>query len=94
MFLGEELADTEHVLLGLVRVAHEHHDCGFARIVGVYDRLRIRNEVLRLVARPPDPAEVARRKAKASAPPGESKPTPSNCSATRSSRYPPATRQR
>jgi hypothetical protein len=71
MFLGEELADTEHVLLGLVRVAHEHHDCGFARIVGFHDRLRIRNEILRLVARPPDPADVVRRKAKAAVPAGE-----------------------
>jgi hypothetical protein len=71
MFLGEELADTEHVLLGLVRVAHEHRDCGFARIVGFYDRLRIRNEILRLVARPPNPADVARRKANAAVPAGE-----------------------
>jgi hypothetical protein len=71
LILGEELADTEHVLLGLIRVAHTHHDCGFARIVGFYDRVRIRNEILRLVARPPDPAEVARRKAKASPPAGE-----------------------
>ncbi len=69
--LGKDLADTEHVLLGLTRVAHTHQDCGFARLVGFDDRLRIRNEILRLVARPPDPAEVARRKASATAAPGE-----------------------
>jgi hypothetical protein len=72
MILGTKLADPEHVLLGLIRVAQTSHpDCGFARIVGFDDRLRIRNEVLRLVARPPDPAEVARRKPMARAAPTE-----------------------
>jgi hypothetical protein len=69
--LGTGLADTEHVLLGLIRVATSHHDCGFARTVNFYDRLRIRNEILRLAARAPDPAHVARRKAIVSAPAGE-----------------------
>jgi len=56
-------AGTEHLLLGLMRAAQTHGDTAFMRIVGFEDQLRIRNEILRLVVRPPNAAEVARRKA-------------------------------
>ena len=71
LLLEQDLADTEHVLLGLIRVAETYHDCGFARLVGFSDRLRIRHEILRLVARPPNPADVARRIAAGSWAPSE-----------------------
>ena len=63
LVLGDRHANTEHVLLGLLRTTHTYPDTAFVRIVGFEDRLRIRNETLRLVARAPIPAEVARRKA-------------------------------
>jgi ATP-dependent Clp protease ATP-binding subunit ClpC len=53
--LGDTHADTQHVLLGLIRAAQTYSDALFGRVLGSEDRLRVRNEILRLVARPPKP---------------------------------------
>jgi ATP-dependent Clp protease ATP-binding subunit ClpC len=60
--LGRADADNEHVLLGLIRAAQTYGDASFGRVVGFEDRLRVRNEVLRLVARPPKPTDVSGRR--------------------------------
>ena len=53
--LGCSHADTHHVVLGLLRAAHTYSGvkCAFGSAVGFEDRLRIRNEILRLAPRPP-----------------------------------------
>ncbi len=69
LVLGQRDAEPEHLLLGLLRTTHVYAHSAFVRLVGFEDRLRIRNETLRLVARPPSAHEVAWRKAKARAGP-------------------------
>jgi Clp amino terminal domain, pathogenicity island component len=91
LILGADLADTEHVLLGLIRLAQSSHPaCDFARIVGFYDRMRIRNEVLRLVARHPGSTEVARRTPMACAAPSEFESYAVNLLCDALTRMPPA----
>lgn len=53
--LGCSHADTHHVVLGLLRAAQTYPGvkCAFGSDVGFEDRLRIRNEILRLSPRPP-----------------------------------------
>jgi ATP-dependent Clp protease ATP-binding subunit ClpC len=48
-FLGKSRADTEHLLLGLLRTARTFPDTTFASVVGFEDQLRLRSEILRLV---------------------------------------------
>ena len=52
--LGCSQADTHHVVLGLLRAAQTYPHCAFGRALAFEDRLRIRNEVLRLSPRAPE----------------------------------------
>ena len=49
MFLGQHHADTEHLLLGLLRTTRVYPDSAFARVVGRDNQLALRSEIRRLV---------------------------------------------
>ena len=49
-FLGQHHADTEHVLLGLLRAMRVFPDSGFALVVGLDNQLGLRSEIRRLIA--------------------------------------------
>jgi hypothetical protein len=48
-FLGQHHADTEHLLLGLLRTMRVFPDSAFARVVGLDNQLALRSEIRRLV---------------------------------------------